>query len=211
MIKAIFWDNDGVLVDTEHLFFLATRQILATVGITLTQEMYIDLLLVKGQGVWHLAAANGITPDDAAKLRTERDALYLELLNKESRVIDGVAEVLSYLSDKYLMGVVTSSRRIHFDAIHRSSGLLKYFNFVLTGEDYTKFKPDPEPYLLSIERSGFMKEQCIAVEDSERGLASATAAGIKCIIIPSTLTRSCKFVGAYKVLDNIRALPDILM
>ena len=46
MIKAIFWDNDGVLVDTERLFFAATQQVLATVGVTLTKELYIELILV---------------------------------------------------------------------------------------------------------------------------------------------------------------------
>jgi beta-phosphoglucomutase-like phosphatase (HAD superfamily) len=56
MIKAIFWDNDGVLVDTERRYFLATQQVLATTGIPLTKEQYIELFLVQGKGAWHLAA-----------------------------------------------------------------------------------------------------------------------------------------------------------
>jgi beta-phosphoglucomutase-like phosphatase (HAD superfamily) len=60
MIKAIFWDNDGVLVDTERLYFRATQHVLATVGIPLTKEQYIDLFLVQGKGAWHLAADKGL-------------------------------------------------------------------------------------------------------------------------------------------------------
>ena len=53
--KAILWDNDGVLVDTEQLYFEATQQILQSVGIELTKEQYIELFLVQGKGAWHLA------------------------------------------------------------------------------------------------------------------------------------------------------------
>ncbi len=207
MIKAILWDNDGVLVDTEHLYFLATQQILASVGITLSQEMYVDLLLVQGRGAWHLAEAKRISPEDVIQLRNQRDAQYLKLLSSQAKVIDGVEEVLNVLYGKYLMGVVTSSQRAHFDLVHHNTGLMKYFAFVLTCEEYSKFKPDPEPYLAAVQRTGFKKEECVAVEDSERGLASATAAGLKCIIIPNRLTRSGLFLGAHKVLGNIRALP----
>jgi HAD superfamily hydrolase (TIGR01509 family) len=211
MIKAILWDNDGVLVDTEHLYFLVTQQILATVGVTLTQEMYIDLFLIQGKGAWNLAEEKGITPAHIVELRNQRNAEYLKLLSSQARIIDGVEDVLNTLYGKYLMGVVTSSRLVHFELIHRSTGLMKYFAFALTGEDYGKFKPDPEPYLVAVQKTGFEKEECIAIEDSERGLASATAAGLKCIIIPNRLTQSGKFLSAHKVLDSIRALPAELV
>ena len=98
------------------------------------------------------------------------------------------------------MGIVTSSRKDHFDLIHQSTGLLKYFDFVLTASDYARTKPDPAPYLRAVERSGVGREACVAIEDSERGLESATRAGIRCIVVPSSLTRGCKFVGAHQFL-----------
>ena len=76
MIKAIFWDNDGVLVETEHLYFQATQQVLASVGIRLTREEYIELFLVQGRGAWHRAEEHGIAPDRIEQLRNERNALY---------------------------------------------------------------------------------------------------------------------------------------
>lgn len=108
---------------------------------------------------------------------------------------------------KILMGVVTNSRREHFDIIHNATGLLRYFNFVLTCEDYKKSKPDPEPFLTAIKRNGLKREHCIIVEDSERGLNAAKAAGIRCIVVPHNLTRGSDFSSAYRVLDSIRQIP----
>ena len=206
MIKAIFWDNDGVLVNTEHLFFSATQQILATVGVNLTKKLFIELVLVQGKGAWHLAEEKGISLNSIEQLRKERDAIYSKLLCRESNIIDGVKEVLEALYGRYLMGVVTSSQKSHFELIHQSSGLLKYFDFILTANDYTKFKPDPEPYLLAVKKSGFKKEECTAIEDSERGLKSAKAAGIHCIVIPTELTERGNFSEADKVLKNIKEI-----
>ena len=209
-MKAIFWDNDGVLVDTERLYFSATRQILSAVGVSLTKEMYVDLLLVQGKGAWHLAKEKGISEEGVERLRDERNALYGDLLLREQTVMDGAEEVLRALHGKYVMGIVTSSRKDHFELIHRSSGLLKYFDFILSGGDYARHKPHPEPYLAAVERSGFKKEECLAVEDSERGLASAKAAGIHCYVIPTELTHNGNFSGADKVLTSIKDILKIL-
>ena len=86
-----------------------------------------------------------------------------------------------------------------------------YFDFVLTCEDYKKSKPDPEPFLTAIKRTGLKREHCIIVEDSERGLDAAKAAGIRCIVVPHNLTRDNNFSGAYRVLDSIReVVPAVL-
>ena len=210
-IKAIFWDNDGVLVDTERLYFLATQKILADIGIPLTEEQYIELFLVQGKGAWHLAAEKGISPERIEQLRRERNTLYSTLLQQEPLLIDGVREVLDALQGRYLMGIVTSSRKDHFELIHRRTGLLPYFQFTLTESDYARTKPDPEPYLKAVALSGFQKHECLAIEDSERGLAAAVAAGIRCIVVPSGFTLGCRFAGAYKVLQQLSQLPSELM
>jgi HAD superfamily hydrolase (TIGR01509 family) len=210
MVKAILWDNDDVLVETEHLYFEATQHVLSAVGIPLTQEQYIDLFLVQGRGAWHLAEEQGVTPDEIDRLRDERNALYGRLLFQAPRLVAGIANVLDALHDKYIMGVVTSSRKDHFDLIHRSTGLLKYFDFVLTASDCAHTKPDPDPYLRAVERSGVDRDACLAVEDSERGLESATRAGIRCIVVPTTFTRGCSFVGAHYVLGSVSEIPTVL-
>jgi HAD superfamily hydrolase (TIGR01509 family) len=210
MIKAIFWDNDGLLVDTERLYYLATQRVLEAVGVPLTKEQHIELLLVKGRGVWHLAAEKGVTPDAIEKLRQERNTLYGELLEKEDIVIEGVQAVLKALHGRYVMGIVTSSLPDHFAIIHRRTGFLKYVQFVLTMGDYSHSKPHPEPYLLAVERTGFHKEECLVVEDSERGLTAAREAGIRCIVVPNQFTRGSDFAGAYKVIDHLDEILALL-
>ncbi len=210
MIKAVFWDNDGVLVDTERLYFAATQQILATVGATLSREQFIELILVQARGAWHLAIEKGVSENSIKDLRDQRDVLYSKLLCLNCNIIGGVREVLEDLHRRFFMGIVTSSRKKHFDLIHQSSGLLKHFDFVLTGDDYTKYKPDPEPYLLAVKKSGFRKEECIAIEDSERGLKSAKSAGIGCMVIPTELTKTGNFSQADKILKNVKEVLEEL-
>jgi HAD superfamily hydrolase (TIGR01509 family) len=210
MLKAIFWDNDGVLVDTEKLYYRANKEIFKKIGIELTKEIYTDNFLIKGKGAWHLAEKIGFTNEQIEALRVERNSLYGELLSKEKMLLDGIPEILSRLSKKYLMGIITSSRRDHFNIIHTNTRIIQYFDFVLTGEDFKRLKPDPEPYLLALEKTKMKKEECIIIEDSERGLTAALSAGIKCIIIPHELTEKCKFSGAYKILSSIHELIPVI-
>jgi HAD superfamily hydrolase (TIGR01509 family) len=207
MIKALFWDNDGVLVDTERLYFEANRQILARVGIQLTDATFVELFLKQGRGAWHLVAEKGFDTAEIQRLRERRNELYAELLMRDAQVIDGAVDVLSKLHGAYLMGIVTSSRRDHFELIHRTSGILRHIDFVLADGDYPRHKPEPDPYLAAVRRSGFKPEECIAIEDSERGLMAAKGAGIRCMVIPTGLTRMSDFSKADKVLRSIKDVP----
>jgi len=210
MIKAIFFDNDGVLVDTEKYFFISTQQIMAKIGIDLTEEEFIELTLIDNQGAWKYAREKNITEVEINKLRIERNEIYSHYLSTEKLIIPGVEEAVCKLSKKYKLGIVTSSKRDHFEIIHRPTNILHYFDFILTIEDYSKSKPDPEPYLKAVELSGFKRDECIVVEDSERGLIAASEAGLKCIIIPNHLTKNCNFSRAWKILENIDQLVKIM-
>jgi len=204
MLKAIFWDNDGVLVDTEELYFSATRDVLSKSGIDLSRDLFIEISLKQGRSSFDLAVEKGFCRETITQLRSERNQRYSELLRNKVHVLDGVENTLHQLHGKILMGVVTSSRREHFDIIHSTTGLLRYFDFVLTREDYRKSKPNPDPFLTAMRQHEFKPEHCIIVEDSERGLAAANAAEIKCIVVPTYLTRGSNFHGAYKIFGNIR-------
>jgi HAD superfamily hydrolase (TIGR01509 family) len=126
------------------------------------------------------------------------------------RVNPGVRECLEALRDQMRMGIVTGSRRDHFEAMHRTSGLMPYFEFALTHDEYERSKPHPEPYLTAVERYGLDPRSCVVVEDSERGVRSAAAAGLRCIAIPNALTRNGDFSVATLVLDDVSALPAAL-
>jgi HAD superfamily hydrolase (TIGR01509 family) len=211
MIKAILWDNDGVLVDTEGLFFRATKEVLAGAGVDLTQAQYAEYLLKHGRSVWHLAAEKGASPDEIKRMRDERNTLYEQFLQQGNTLIDGVEETLASLHGKFTMGIVTSSDPGHFDVIHRATDILEYFDFVITSLYYTNFKPDPEPYLVGLERTGFGRDECVVVEDSPRGLMAANAAGIRCLVIPNGLAAKEDFTGAHMVLNHITDVtPELL-
>ena len=210
MVEAILWDNDGVLVDTECLFFESTRRTLATIGIQLSLEQFLDLSLRQGRSAFDLAIERGWPKEQVTNLKRERDLLYSEMLRNQTRVLPGVAETLKALHGRMRMAVVTSSQRQHFDVMHANMGLMRYFEFVLAREDYGKTKPNPEPYLLALERLGMKAGNCLAVEDSERGLTAARAAGLRCLVIPNEITRSCTFQGATVVLPGAAAVLDVL-
>lgn len=208
MIKAIFWDNDGILVDTEHLYFQSSREALQRYDIDLDQQTFIDISLKQGRSVLDLISTD--LTSDRDQLRQWRNNRYLELLTEGPLTIEGIPETLSGLHGKYLMAIVTSCHRNHFDQIHRSTGLLPYFDFVLTREDYQHSKPSPEPYLKALKYSGFSKSQCLVVEDTERGVAAAIAAGLHCVTIPTDLTRGSDFSNAHATLTRSSQLFDYI-
>ena len=208
---AIFWDNDGVLVDTERWYFQATREVFAEVGVDLTAELYFEHFLSCSSGAWHLASARGLGEADIATLRRARNERYQGLLEQESITIAGVRETLQALRPHFAMGIVTSSRRAHFETIHRRTGLLEFFDFVLTLEDYARSKPAPDPYLAAIARSGLPGDRCLAIEDAPRGLAAARAAALDCWVIPTELTRPANFSGATRILDKVADVASVLL
>jgi beta-phosphoglucomutase-like phosphatase (HAD superfamily) len=94
--------------------------------------------------------------------------------------------------------------------MHRASWLLGYFDFILTREDYSASKPDPEPYRTACARAGLHPGRCLAIEDSERGVTSAARAGLAVAAIPGDLNRGGDFGAARWLLDSIIDLPALL-
>jgi HAD superfamily hydrolase (TIGR01509 family) len=206
MFDGIFWDNDGVLMETEHLYYQANAYALARAGVELSLEEFCRISLRQGESV--LALADGI--GDADELRRVRDEIYFRLLEEESRVFPGVQATLERLHGRFPMAIVTSCRRDNFLQMHRGSGLLGYFDFILTREDYGASKPDPEPYLTACARAGLHPGRCLAIEDSERGVTSAARAGLVVAAIPGDMNRGGDFGTARWLLDGIRELPALL-
>ena len=207
--RYLLWDHDGVLVDTERLYFEATRETLAALGAELDQATYLDFM-AEGRSCWDLARSRDIPEARIAFHRAHRDSLYQELLRSRPIEIPGVREVLAELGASHRMAIVTSARRADFDLIHESSGLLRFFDFSLTIEDYARSKPHPDPYLAALERFGADPREALALEDSVRGLKSACRAGLQCVVVRSPFTASQDFAMAWRVVDSIREVPALL-
>lgn len=203
MYEWIFWDNDGVLVDTEPLYFRATAEVLHEAGFALSRSEFIEISLNRGESAFAGAEAL-LGPLEGARLRRTRDERYARLLAEGVDPASGVAETLDALHGRVRMAIVTSCKRQHFELIHRRSGLLGHFDFILTREDYRQPKPHPEAYLAALARSGRAPQACLAVEDSERGVRAAVAAGLRCLALPGELTRGSDFSPADRILGGIR-------
>jgi len=210
IFDGIFWDNDGVLMETEHLYYQANAEALAQVGVELTLEDFCRISLRRGESVLELAAGAGQSGSDAAELRQVRNDTYYRLLGNEARVIPRVQDTLARLHGRLPMAIVTSCGRENFLQMHRKSGLLGYFDFILTREDYGASKPDPEPYRTACARAGLLPGRCLAIEDSERGVTSAVRAGLVVAAIPGKMNRGGDFGAARWLLDGIHELPALL-
>lgn len=121
-----------------------------------------------------------------------------------------VVEVLAELSRHARLAVVTTAKRADFDLIHEKRQIRAFMDFVLVREDYERAKPDPEPYLMGLERFGATRAETLVVEDSARGLRSAVAAGIDCAVVHHEFTRSGDFSGATFRIEALGELTDIV-
>ncbi|GGD47173.1 haloacid dehalogenase [Malaciobacter pacificus] len=208
MKKYILFDNDGVLVETEPLYYEASKRALKEFfNVNLQFEDYMKIM-TDGNGVW--VAAPNASYEEVIIARNQRDVYYQEYLKKEDIAISGVHEILDELKQTYKMGIVTTSRRVDFEIIHNNRGITDFMEFVLCVEDYPRAKPFPDPYLKGLELFKAKKEETIVVEDSQRGLISANKAKIDCVIVHNKFTQTQDFSTAKYKIDSLKKLIDIL-
>ncbi|WP_329254108.1 HAD-IA family hydrolase [Streptomyces canus] len=210
MKKYILFDHDGVLVDTEFWYFKSTERALAEAGFTLDKDQYLRDM-TRGSGSWAQAKAAGIDDRTLSRVRAARNGYYQEYLRTQAIEIDGVVDALTELSMYVRMAIVTTAKRADFDVIHEKRQIRQYMEFVIVREDYELAKPHPEPYLAGLKRFGATREEALVVEDSARGLASAVAAGIDCVIVHNEFTKANDFSRAGYRIDSLSELKDVLL
>ncbi|WP_368031152.1 HAD family hydrolase [Arcobacter sp. s6] len=209
MKKYILFDNDGVLVETENWYYEANKKALKELGLTLHMDKYQEIM-ARGGTAWEVAIEAGVKAETIDKKRVHRDAYYQEFLHTKNLEIPNVKKVLKNLSKKYEMAIVTTSRRVDFELIHKNRGISDYMQFVLCVEDYKRAKPYPDPYLKGLELFNALPEHTIVVEDSQRGLTSAVNANIECVIVKNEFTKTHDFSKANYFIDNLEQLERIL-
>ena len=209
MKKYILFDHDGVLVDTEQWYYQANKRALASLGIELPRDAYLANM-ANGISAWEAARDSGISDSEIKSGQDLRNRYYQEYLVTEDIEIEGVLETLAELADTYRMGIVTTSKRADFALIHEKRSILDYMEFYLTVEDYERAKPHPEPYLTGLQRFGAAASETVVIEDSERGLKSALAAGIDCIVVANEFTASHDLSKATARVAAFRELPSAI-
>ena len=195
----LLFDHDGVLVDTEPLYYEATRRCIAQHGVELALDQYLSLM-VDGASPWELARPLGATDEDIDHWRTMRNVMYQELLLSEPIEIEGVEAILAKLRERYRIAIVTTAKPEDFALIHRDRNIVPFADFVLTRETYQRSKPHLDPYLAALARYGIGPRDALAIEDSQRGLRAAVAAGLDCAVVHHPFTATQDFsLATYRV------------
>jgi HAD superfamily hydrolase (TIGR01509 family) len=204
MIKAVLWDNDGVLVDTETLFFDITHKAFAELGVLLTKEVWGRRYLSDGRPSHEIAAELGADSSRIASVLEERNRQYRRILTQPPVIRPQVRETLSALAAATVrLAIVTGCDREQLDLVHQSTHLIGFFEVIITSDDCTHAKPHPELYITALKVLNLPANECIAIEDSPRGLASARAAGVACLVVPTELTAGLDFEGAISIEKDV--------
>jgi len=184
-LRAVLFDMDGLLVDSEPLWFEAERSVMARLGGPWTPA---DQLALIGGSLAHSVAymrARAVRPAEPEQIgRWLLDGMADLVATNGVRLMPGAAGLLAELAAAGIRcALVTSAQRQIMEAVIESTGLK--FAITVCAEDVHRGKPDPEPYLRAAALLGEAPAHCVALEDSPRGVAAAQAAGCPVIAVPS--------------------------
>lgn len=209
MKKFLLFDNDGVLVETEKWYYEANKKALREIDVELEFDVYMEIM-ARGGTAWEVAQKLGHSKKIIDEQRRRRDVYYQEFISTEHIEIDGVLDVLDELSSEYKMGIVTTSRREDFELIHSKREIINYMDFSLCVEEYPKAKPYADPYLAGMNKFSATQDECLVIEDSQRGLSSAVNAGIECVIVENEFTSTHDFSSATHRIKKLQELKSLL-
>lgn len=184
-LRAVAFDLDGLMFDTEALFFRVASEMLEARGKRFTHEIMAAMIgrqaPVAGQAFREMAGLSESVEDLMAEARSR----FVNLMDEAVHPMPGLFHLLSHLdSHRILRCVATSSRRDYARRLLERHGFLDHFSFVLAAEDVTRSKPDPEIYRTAADRFGIEPAELLVLEDSPAGIAAARAAGAYTVGIP---------------------------
>ena len=207
-VRAVIFDVDGVLLDTEKIHVRAWEILFGKRGVTLSSETYRTGIGVSDALFLERLRGEGRVPVslDAGTLLAEKQELLLHLTRTSVKVFPGVRETLESLSREYVLGAASNSPGEVLAQALAGTGLAGFFACVCAREDVERPKPAPDTFLLCAHNLGVSPERCVAVEDSAVGISAAQAAGMRCIAVTQTLDAG-KLNEADIVLDAVSAEP----
>lgn len=211
MIKAVLFDLDGLMADSEPLARWAWDQTLAAYGHRLDDQAYHAILGLRLSDSARVLCERFALPVSPAQAAQQRDRLFLEAVPTHLRARPGLYHLLDALTERSLpLGVATSGHRRYVSLALRTLGIADRFAAVVTGDDVSRGKPAPDVYLMAAERLGVKPTRCIALEDTPLGLAAARAAGMFCVAVPNADTSGADFSAAHRCFPSLDAVAATL-
>ena len=194
MLKAILFDCDGVIADSEGLHLSLFQQLLEELGVRLTKEQYYASYLAMDDKACFRTALkdNGkpVSEEQIQELVGRKTALYKQAASRNLVIFPGVVEFVMAAAQKYPLAVASGALKEEVLLMVDTAGLRQYFDVFVAAEDVTRGKPAPDAYLKAMELlnracpgKDIRPADCLVVEDSKHGIASAHAAGMKCLAV----------------------------
>lgn len=213
MIKAVIFDVDGTLLDTERIYMKAWKEAAAEAGYVMPDSVLQKTRAVNTKDaarIFEEEIGNGFSYQAVRPIRVR---IAEEIIKRESPILKpGVLELLAFLEEKGIRLSVASSTNRQGTREHLAeSRILDRFEVVVGGDMVTNGKPHPDIFLKAAEALGTAPEECIVVEDSPAGIRAAHAAGMKAVLVPDQATITQEIIDmADVVLNNLLEMPAYL-
>ncbi len=182
--KAVIFDMDGVLIDSEPLHQKVGLKMLQELGIPITKEMFMRFTGSTVISMWETLVKEYGLKQNPEELTSTYNRHFIEKLISLSdiKLMGGVLDVLKNLHSKGIpVALASSSTREVIEAVLQKFGIAQYFQVIVSGDDVKYSKPHPEIFLLAAKKLNMSPNNCIVVEDSTNGVLAAKHAGIYCV------------------------------
>lgn len=183
MPKAVLWDLDGTLVDSEHYHWLAWRDTMQAKGVEITRDQFLATFGWRNDAILAHWLGPKLNPAEAQHLGDAKEARFRQLVRGgKIAPLPGAAEWVRLLDQEgWLQAIASSAPRANVEALLQTLGLADYFRAIVSAEDVRRGKPDPEVFLAAASRLGVTPREAIVVEDAAMGVEAARRAGMRSI------------------------------